>query len=208
MPTARGWLVLAGALLGLAAAVLHFLDPFLSVSRPVAAEALIVEGWLPDYALRDAVAEFRRGHYKYIIASGRTLPAHWLGSRFKSAADAAAAVLSAYGLETNQVVAVAPLEDRQDRTYASALAVRAWLEQSHPSLRAVNVYSLGPHARRTWLLYQKALGDKVRVGIIAHPDDDFDPKRWWKSSDGFSEVVGEGIAYLYARLLFHPAPPR
>jgi hypothetical protein len=86
----------------------------------------------------------------------------------------------------------------------AARAVRAWLESSHPAVRAVNLYSMGPHSRRSRLLYQKAFGSRVKVGLIAHPDNSYDPKRWWASSNGFHAVLSEGIAYLYARILFYP----
>ena len=37
-------------------------------------------------------------------------------------------------------------------------------------------------------------------GIIAVEDQDYDSKRWWESSDGVRTVIGEMIAYVYARL--------
>ena len=35
-------------------------NSFLSADRPVQANVLIVEGWLPDYAMRGAIEEFKR----------------------------------------------------------------------------------------------------------------------------------------------------
>ena len=61
------------------------------------------------------------------------------------------------------------------------------------------------HARRTRLLFQKALGDKVDVGVIGIPNPDYDAKHWWRYSDGVREVIGESIAYVYAKLFFHPS---
>jgi hypothetical protein len=55
------------------------------------------------------------------------------------------------------------------------------------------------------LLFQKAFGPEVKVGIVAVADPQFDPDHWWRSIEGVREVVGETIAYLYARLLFHPS---
>jgi hypothetical protein len=37
-------------------------------------------------------------------------------------------------------------------------------------MQAVNVYSMAAHARRTPLLFQKALGHKAKVGVFSHPD--------------------------------------
>jgi hypothetical protein len=71
-----------------------------------------------------------------------------------------------------------------------------------------NVLTEDVHARRTRLLFQEAFGRDVKVGIIALPDPDYDPKRWWRYSEGVREVLGEGIAYLYAKFLFYPASSR
>ncbi|MGA2556129.1 MAG: hypothetical protein ABSG04_07630, partial [Verrucomicrobiota bacterium] len=61
------------------------------------------------------------------------------------------------------------------------------------------------HARRSRLLFQKACGDDTKVGVIALDDVGYDPTHWWRTSEGVREVVGEGIAYLYARIVFHPS---
>ena len=55
------------------------------------------------------------------------------------------------------------------------------------------------------LLYQKALGKNVTVGIIAVSNPDYDPKDWWRYSDGVREVIGESLAYIYARFFFYPS---
>ena len=68
----------------------------------------------------------------------------------------------------------------------------------------VNLMSLGPHARRSRFLFEKALGKGVVVGVTAIPSRDFDPAHWWRSSSGVRDVIGETLAYAYARLLFHP----
>jgi len=60
----------------------------------------------------------------------------------------------------------------------------------------------GTHARRTRLLFKRALGPDVAVGVIAIPSPDFDAKHWWQYSQGVEEVVQEGIGYLYARCFF------
>jgi hypothetical protein len=115
--------------------------------------------------------------------------------------------LVAMGLETNLVVALPFRNSVRDRTYAAALGVKDWLEANAPTVRVVNLYSLGPHSRRSHLLYEKALATgrvrAVRVGVMAHPDEWYDPERWWAYTEGFKNVTSEAIAYLYARLLFH-----
>jgi hypothetical protein len=192
------------SVLFLGAAVLWIgsIHGFLSSNNPVPADALVVECWLPDYALREAISEFRRGGYRWMITSGYGLPEYMRASAHRTGSEVAAATLAAMGLETNCIVAVSAPKVARDRTFTAALAVRAWLGSTNTGVHALNVYSLGPHSRRSWLLYRKALGNRVRVGVISCPIDDYDAKRWWATSNGFREVLAETIAYLYARILF------
>lgn len=41
-------------------AVIECLYPFLAISRPVYGNLLIVEGWIPDYALKEACLFFQQ----------------------------------------------------------------------------------------------------------------------------------------------------
>jgi hypothetical protein len=66
---------------------------------------------------------------------------------------------------------------------------------------------LGAHARRTRLLFQKALGPDIKVGVIAIETRNYDGRHWWRSSTGVREVLTEGIGYLYSKFFFHPADP-
>ena len=116
----------------------------------------------------------------------------------------AADELVRFGAPRGVVQAVPAATTRQDRTYASAVAVRHWLAANHSAVKSLDVVTLGPHARRTRLMYQQALGAGVAVGVIALEDHGYDPDHWWRSSEGFKEVVGETIAYLYAWILFVP----
>ncbi len=156
--------------------------------------------------MKAAVAEFKRGGYRTVISSGRALGSSWLKLRFKTGAEFAAANLAALGLPANVLVVVPPPPVSRDRTYASAVAVRRWLDQdSRRPIRAVNLCSMGPHSRRSRLLFQKALGSQVKVGVIACPDNTYDQARWWATSNGVTSMVSEAIAYLYARLVFWAA---
>ncbi len=221
VPTSIGWLLVMAVGLGIMLEIRAAFPRFLSPTEQVSSEVLLVEGWLPDYAMRGAVREFRRGKYKRVVTCGFTFDATWLKDRFKTSAEFAAANLTAMGLPANVVFAAPAAPTARDRTYASALAVRRWLEASAPhNIRltsaktssgkvqvGVTVYSLGAHARRTRLLFQKALGTNYQVGVIAHPNETYDPHRWWASSNGFVDVSGEALAYLYAKFLFYPGTP-
>ena len=90
----------------------------------------------------------------------------------------------------------------RNRSYASAVALREWVEQHRLSVTSFNLVTMGAHARRSRLLFQKAFGGNVHIGVIAVRDREYDPDRWWRSSEGVKEVISEGAGYLYARLFF------
>ncbi len=177
--------------------------PFLAVHRPLpAADALVVEGWLPDQALDGAIAEFKRGNYRtIIITSCPILHGYYLGD-YQDFADLKAATIIKMGVPSNEVVSLAVPGVKQHRTTEAALTLRQWLvDQTEEPIQAVNVYTIGPHARRTWRLYQRVIPPTVSVGIIAALPRDFDPSRWWHSSAGARSVISETVGFLYAVLL-------
>jgi hypothetical protein len=180
------------------------IHPFLALTRPVSSVYLIVEGWIPDYALDEAVNEYKRGGYQKLLTCGGITKDGWRDTPKYTAADWSAARLRKYGL-TNGVVAIPCLTEQYDRTYHSAVAVKKWFDDNGEAVRSINVVTLGPHARRTRLLFEKAFGSNVRVGIIALVDRDYDPDRWWQSSEGARSIVGEVIAYVYVRVFFWPS---
>jgi len=185
---------------GLAVAVFFGLYPFLAVNRPVKADVLVVEGWVADYALAFTAREFHAGHYTRLYSTGGPLSKGSYLIKYKTFADLGALTLRALDLDSNAVVAVPAPESRLDRTYQSALALRKQLSESAQTVKAINVVTIGAHARRTRLIYQHAFGDGMAIGVIAVPHADYDCKRWWRFSAGWRDVVGESCGYVYARL--------
>lgn len=203
-PTWRGWLAGFGLLLVFALLAVRRLHPFLAVTAPVESEFLAVEGWVPDFVHAAGLKEFRKGGYKLLLVPGGPLEKGEPLSEYRTFAEFGAAVLHRYGCPTNVLRAVPAPKVRHDRTYASAYALRLWLEREQLLPRRLNVVTADSHARRTRLLFQKAFGEATEIGIIAIPDDRFDSNRWWRSSQGFRTVTGEAIGYIYARFLFSP----
>ena len=204
----RGKLALLGAVVVVAVAFLHWIHPFLAVSDPVPASVLIVEGWIPNYTMKAAAAEFQRGHYDHVVLLRPVLdlPDKYEAGRYS--ADYMANLLIQYGVPQDKETTLAPIVVQKDRTYHSALAAKEWLRQQHLDVKALDVATLGPHARRSRLLYEKAFEGDVQIGIIPLANIEYDPAHWWRSSEGVREVIGEGIAYIYARFLFRAAANR
>ena len=204
VPTLRGGLVLALSLGAAALAGVHGIDPFLAVTDSVPGGVLVVEGWVPDYILEAAIAEFRQTHYDRLFVTG--IPVHQGAplSEYKNYAQIGAATLVKLGLSTNDVQAVPTGRTRRDRTYAMALSLKHWLREHDLAPTRVNLITGGPHARRSRLMFEKALGKGVTVGVIAIPADDYDERHWWRYSQGVRAIIDETFAYAYARLLFYP----
>ena len=175
---------------------------FLALNKPIGGEALVVEGWLPDNVLKDALSLFRKQRYKLLITTGGTLQRGSYLVQYNNWAEVAASTLMAMGLERHRIIAVPAPEVAMDRTYASALALKKWLVKVKSPISALDIYSLGPHARRTRFLFRKALGNEVHVGILAARPYGYDPAYWWQYSNGVATVLSEGIAYLYSKFFF------
>jgi len=199
MLIALGCLAILGCLLALGALLVFQIHPFLAINAPVQAEVLVVEGWLPDYALEQVVTEFQQGGYQTIVVLGEPLRHGYFLSQYKSYAYLAAATLTHLGIESEKIIPLPVLRVDRDRTQTAALIFKQWLSTNHSDLQAINLYSLGPHARRSWLLFKQVLPE-MQIGIIAGVPREYPPSYWWKYSAGVRWVLSEAIGYGYACL--------
>lgn len=205
VPTWRFWLTFLALMGTLFYLFMTGIVSYLSTDRPAKAEILSVEGYMPDYAIEEAMHIFQRDGYEHLVVTGnkRTKGAHL--DQYANDGEYSAAVLYQMGFDSSKLTVVAVQTDiRKDRTYHSALALGKWIREHHPGMDAIDIVSLGCHARRSHLLFQKALGDSITVGVHSVTDQSFDPGRWWKSSHGFREISKETIAWIYARWFFRP----
>jgi hypothetical protein len=77
------------------------------------------------------------------------------------------------------------------------MAAKQALEAKDLKPKRVNVFTRGPHARRTRLVYSKTLGPATQVGIISW--NPYGPMSggWWHSSSRAEELLKETVGYLY-----------
>ena len=203
--TPRGWLVV-GSMVIAAGLLLSFgIHPFLAVTHPVDSNVLVVEGWVDPFAINAAVNEFKTGHYERVFTTGG--PTEGMGgyiNDYCTAASVGSGRLKAAGIPSELVQMVPSHVWNRNRTFYSAVALRDWYHAHNLPVESLNVLTEDAHARRTWLLFQEAFGSDVRVGIISVPNPDYNPNYWWKYSDGVRDVIGESIAYVYAKFIFWP----
>jgi len=200
--TWRGRFLAALVVVAALVATLRFVHPFLAVTDRVPADVLIVEGWAPPSTMKDAADEFLSGGYKRLILMRPILadPDKYASGRYNG--DYVMNLLLQDGVPKDKAVSLFPIVANKDRTFHSALDAKRWLAEQGMVVKSIDVATVGPHARRSRLMYQKAFGDDVKIGIISMPDRAYDPAHWWRSSEGVRDVLGEIIAYCYARFLF------
>lgn len=204
LPTWQTWLglfVVGGISLWICLASLY---PFLAVREPVESNMLVVEGWAPDEVLEQVVQEYHKHPYQWVVTIGCGLEAGHYLKEYHSYAEMAAASLVKMGLSTNTVVAAPAEKVAVDRTFTSAQAFAHWLKKDHPDAQSINIVSCSAHARRTRYLFRKALGESVTVGILAMDNEEVNSTNWYKTSAGVREVIGELLAFGYARFWFTP----
>jgi uncharacterized SAM-binding protein YcdF (DUF218 family) len=204
----RGRLIVTSALLLVSLLVLKGVYPFLAITHRVDANTLVVEGWINEYAIRAAVKEFQGNRYQRVFTTGG--PVGGTGgyiNDFMTSASVGADLLKKAGVPEQSLQMVPSRVMDRDRTYAAAVALRNWFRDHNMVVSGINVVTEDLHARRTRLLFQKAFGKDVQVGIIAVANVDYPANRWWHYSQGLKDVVSEFATYLYARLLFFPSEP-
>jgi hypothetical protein len=207
VPTLRGWIVLLCLGIALVALGIREAHTFLTVNDPLPSDILVIEGWIPDYALQKTLPELTRDHYRKILVTGGPINSGTYLCGYTNWAELGAATLIRLGVDTNTVEALPAARVSRDRTYASAVALHAWLHRHDIDATSLNILTMADHSRRSRLLFRKALGPDYHVGIISIENQDYNPNRWWKSSEGVRTVIGEMLAYGYARFLFWPPAP-
>jgi hypothetical protein len=181
----------AGAGMIVLMAFVRFAHPFLAVNAPVPADTLVIEGWMPEYAMDRTIAEIRRGNYQTVIISGmastgdRPPVPEMIRDRVKAA-----------GIPPERIVVVVIPAARWNRTSSMARAVRDRIAELRVVPSGVNVVTLGPHARQSLLAYSRMLGPGIPTGVINFPKAEYDPARWWASIAGIQKTTAHFVGWL------------
>ena len=210
LPTFWGALVVLAVVLALGALLLPRVGAYLAPSERAGsngARTLVVEGWLDDDSLDDAIELAQSGRYERVVTSGGPIETWREIQPWPTYAERAADYLRRHGVRDAPVFAAPAPELMQDRSYLSAVFVREWLRAKEPSLAALDVFSAGVHARRSRLVYRMAFGPGVAIGIVAAPPHRYRLDRWWSTSEGTKAVLGEMLSLAWTKCCFWPAPP-
>ena len=181
------------------------INDFLGVSLPVDGNVLVVESeFWKSSAMKEAAEEFKRGQYSRVVSLGTPISRNGGATDQKSSAELAARRLRELGVDQNVIVVLPVPSVKLHQTYVSAVTLRNWLIRSKTETTGVNVFTLGTHARKSLVLFKRALGPGIKVGVIAGTEDTYDASRWWLSARGIHVITRKTLGYLYA--VFWPFP--
>jgi hypothetical protein len=175
-------------------------ESFFALTERQSADVLVVEGWIGREGLEAAKVEFDQGGYHYLVTCGGLAKDDWDSHQWNYALDAGRLMIR-LGLPADRLIGAPAQETLGQRTFVSALAAHRALEARglHPT--AVNVFTIGSHARRSRLIFAKAFSPHTRVGVISWTPKDFSAGPWWKSSDRAEDMIKETVGYAYELLL-------
>jgi uncharacterized SAM-binding protein YcdF (DUF218 family) len=195
------FIVVLGAIVALSRGIYYFL----AITDPVKSDVLVVEGWVHSYAIHASVEEFKNHSYRRVFTTGGPVVGRGRYiNDYQTSASVAADLLKQAGIAADLVQMVPSRVIGRDRTYSSAVALKEWFRDHDVQVGSLNIVTEGAHARRTRLLFEKAFGPGVEVGVIAVDSPDFDAKHWWYYSEGVETVITASVAYLYAKFFFVP----
>lgn len=182
---------------------------FLAVSHPVGEGVLVVEAWIPERALAESVKVFNSGHYRYLIAVGGPIArSEEYSEEPRSFAEQAGMRLKKHGLDPAKLVELQVAHEPMGyRTESTAAAVAEWLGKPGNSVCCVDVFTLGTHARKSWVFFRDQLGDHYRVGIISGSEPLYQRQRFgFVSVRAARHLLTNVVGYVYAKIwvIFHP----
>jgi hypothetical protein len=194
----RGWLIGIFVTLFCFIFTLKNIYPFLSPTERLDSKILVVEGWMDDYSLKQALEEFRNYQYDHVYVTGGPPERGSYLVNFKTFAGLGASTLKKIGVPKKNIIPVHGPGSIKDRTYTSALALKKHFEENKINIKSFNLFSEGPHTKRSQLIFNLAFNNIVNIGVIAAKPYYYDSRSWWSSSAGFRSVFQEVTAYAYA----------
>jgi hypothetical protein len=194
-------LIIRSCILAICMVVLIFLlriHSYLSITRMIDADTLIVESWIPDEAIL-----FTPGlnipSYKCVLLVG--FAEREKGKNLSNTASHRR-ILQRMGVNDSIIhtIIIPMIEDK--RTLSLALSVKQWICINGPLRKTgCNMLSKGVHARKSYIIYRRVLKGVCPIGIIASRPSEYNPEWWWLSLTGWQWVIFDTIKTIRAFIL-------
>jgi hypothetical protein len=219
-PTWTGAFCIVAILFILVVAWFTYGESYLEATHRLPADILVVEGWIGCKGIRAAVDEcrpvppgtpkydsavtesrsavarrFERGGYRYIVASGCLTSGGWEDNR-ESYAEMAAGEMIRLGVPKESVIVAHSRNTKNHRTFESAVATWRTLRDSGIKPIQLNVFTFGPHAGRSALVFTKVYSGGSKIGVIGRVPAEYDCEPWWLSSERARQLLEETVGYV------------
>lgn len=176
--------------------LLLLVNRFLAVNSPTGQGILVVEAWIPSQALPQAAQRFQSGSYRYLVVVGSQVSTCEHSPNY---ADMAANDLAKLVQAKDKIVKIAMPYQPSQHTFATANGFKQWFLTSGAGTCCVDVYTVGVHARKSWITFRSVLGSNYQVGVIAGPETTYNAKYWLVSPRGLWIVARNLAGYVYTR---------
>ena len=173
-------------------------ESFFSLTRRLPAEALVADRWIGRDGIRAAAEEFKLGSYGYIVVTGDMTEDRRNQSDY---AETAEQELIGLGIPKDRIITAPSSQVARQRTFVSVAAAWKALDTSGVRPKVINVFTLGPHARRSRLVYAKVFGPATQVGVIAFVPPKYEVEPWWLSKQRTLCLLKEFVGYPFEILL-------
>jgi len=203
LPTPLGLTLITLVFLITTIFILKNLANYLTEQQPNNQGILVVEGWVSEQTLLQAINTYQTGAYQQIITTGGLIK-NQHQKIHKTYADSAAAFLQKNNINKAQITSLPTPESAQNRTFLSAVIVRDWLLQKNNEAQTLDIISEGVHARRTLVLYKMAFANKINIGIIEGKPQEYSLDFWWRTSTGAKTTITEAIGLIWVTCCFSP----
>lgn len=185
----------SGCILAVSVAVFLFImipwmHAFLSKSKPVPAENMVVSGWLWTFTeiMDQAAVEFISNDYQRIIVTGDSANITHAKESFIQR-----------GIAGEQIEIAPRIHHRGwQNTFQEAEGLKWYLEKKVPDVHAVNVVAGSMHGKKTFVIFKRVLGKSCNVGIITFKTGYYNEKRLWAEPAAIKWTMEYFIGYLYA----------
>lgn len=178
---------------------------FLSVHQPLDAGILVIESWLPDASIDSVATWIKHQSPGQILVPGTIFSSGLDYLPFPDQASFTRQRLIDAGVDSVGIVTLVYEPVQRDRTYHAALVCKAWLQRHDITPGNCTVVTLGPHARRSLYLYKLAFkGTGFQIGVYAIEPVNYSSRNWYQFSAGVRTLIGEWLAWFYARIWFSP----
>ncbi len=121
-------------------------------------------------------------------------------NNFNSFAELARNRILSMGIDSSLILAITGNRVKLNRTLTSALAFRDWLNTSNIKVEGINIVTVGAHAKRTWMTYNKILKGTYQIGIISLPDY----KNNYSKKKKIFKTLRETIGIMYYWIILIP----